>query len=320
MHTPSKTLIAVGCMAAAVAATSANAANVSLVAGDGFGATSFNTGTRWSDGTAPNPGNDYFVDNGLLLRTPPPVGNYTFGGDSLTLGPNGGSTDGAVFMPGGNFGFKTEGGGGIITINNLILNGGTIRHIQGTSDVFTLAGNVNVLANSLIWAKQGPINITAAISGSGTVTNPTSDGPGRTLTFSSSANTFTGSLVNNGRFHLAENALFNFAIGASGISNSISGTGAETALNGVFLFDLSGASTEAGSSWSLVTASNRSFGETFSVSGFTNNGGGVWSSGIYQFTQSSGTLEVIPEPSTYALLFGALVLLGALTRRRLQRG
>ncbi|HOQ04309.1 MAG TPA: DUF5010 C-terminal domain-containing protein [Anaerohalosphaeraceae bacterium] len=281
-------------------------ATITLVAGDAIGQSSFNSGLNWSNGQPPSAGNDYVVSI-AQLRTPPDGGSYVFGGNSLTI------NTGGILM------YKGTGSTGSITVNNLIGNGGTIiDHRNGTADVCNLYGNIHIAADSMMYAKQGPVNVYAAISGSAKITNPGSDGDGRTLTFYSSANTFTGSIVNNGRFVLADNAVLNFVIGASGVCNSISGTGAQTVLNGDFAFNLSGAGTNAGDSWTIVSASNRTFGSTFTVIGFTNKGGGVWeksANGVtYQFDQSSGMLTVLPSEiyidnsiQTYGALSNATV-------------
>ncbi|MEJ5259474.1 MAG: glycosyl hydrolase [Anaerohalosphaeraceae bacterium] len=268
----------------------AYSATITLVAADALGQSSFNSGLNWSNGQPPSAGNDYVVSI-AQLRTPPDGGNYVFGGDSLTI------NTGGVLM------YKGTGSTGSITVNNLIGNGGTIiDHRNGAADVCNLYGNIHIAADSMMYAKQGPINVYATISGSARITNTGSDGDGRTLTFYSSANTFTGSIVNNGRFVLADDAVLRFVIGANGVNNSISGTGPQTVLNGDFIFDLNGAGTSVGDSWTIVSASNRTFGATFTVVGFTNKGGGVWekeANGVlYQFDQSTGKLTVIPSSTT----------------------
>jgi hypothetical protein len=292
--------------AAVLWAVPAFSATISLVAADAVGQSSFNSGLNWSNGQPPSAGNDYVVSI-AQLRTPPDGGNYVFGGDSLTV------NSGGILM------YKGTGTAGSITVNNLIGNGGSvIDHRSGASDVCNLYGTIQIAADSVMYAKQGPVNVYAAISGSAKITNPGSDGDGRTLTFYSSASTFTGSLVNHGRFVLADDAVMNFVIGANGVSNSISGTGPETILNGDFVFDLSGAGTAAGDTWTIVSASNRTFGSTFTVVGFTNKGGGVWEKNangvVYQFDQNSGTLTVAPSVlyidnsiQTYGSLSNAVV-------------
>lgn len=281
------------------AAATGNAAIVTLTASDTLGQSSFASGLHWSDAAAPSSGNSYKVGISLL-RTPADGNSYTFGGNSLSI-------DG----PSGDFGYKGTGNTGVIIIDSLILNGGLIRHINGAADVFTLAGNINVIADSQIYAKQGLINITANIEGSGKITNPGSDGAGRTLRFSASTNTYTGSLVNNGRFNLADNAIMNFVIGASGVNNSVSGTGAENVFDGDFNFNLTGASSTLGDSWTIVSTANKTFSPTFTVVGFTETAD-VWSNGVYQFSEATGILSVVPEPASLSVI----VLGSAMIRRR----
>ncbi|WP_411846267.1 hypothetical protein AAFN60_00940 [Roseibacillus persicicus] len=282
---------------------SLSGATINSTGSDGFGASSFNSGGIWG-GTAPTAGNDYVVGAGHRMRTPADGGSYTFAGDSLTISDASPSGD-LVGLS-----YKGTGTTGIITVNNLILDNGSINHISGAGDVMNLDGSITVASDSLMYAKQGSINILADISGSATITNPGADGAGRILSFSSTSSTFSGSLVNNGNFLLSDDAVFNFLIGASGINNSMSGSGS-TVVDGDFILDLGGASSSPGDSWDL--ASGASFGSTFTVSGFTDNGDDTWSSGLYSFDESTGLLTVVPEPS--AALLGGLGLLTLLRRR-----
>lgn len=290
-----------------------SAAVVAMSGSDGFNATSFNLGTSWTGGAAPTSGNDYITGNNTL-RTPPNANAHDFAGDSLTV-------NNTTAYPNGLFykGTGTSASTGTITINNLMLNGGIISHGQGDAQFFNLAGNITVGANSTIWAKQGPTNIYSAISGNSAITIPIPDGDlsARVLTFHSTTSTFTGNLINNGRFVLADNAVFNFSIGASGVNNSISGTGSQTNFNGIFIFDFSAASIGLGDSWTIATIGT--FGSTFSVAGFSDNLDNTWSKDIggglsYNFNEGTRQLSVIPEPS--ATLLGGLGPLALLRRRR----
>jgi Dockerin type I domain len=279
----------------AVAMAPLRAANVTMTASDSpIGNSSFDAAApndagyivRWDNMAFPSSGNDYFTGN-YVLRTPDNGANFSFAGDSLTVNNTNGFQNGGLW-------YKGSGSSGVITIDNLILDGGAITHQSGVGDVFQLDGNLNVASNSQIYAKQGPIDLSAVVSGSATITNPGSDGPGRTLIFSSPSNTFTGDIVNNGRFELGDGAVLNFVVAASGVNNSVSGTGAEAVFNGDFVLDLSSAGTTLGDSWSLVSAANASYGSTFTVPGFTQVAD-VWKSGIYQFSEATGVLSVAPK-------------------------
>jgi hypothetical protein len=276
-----------------VFSTQALAIEVTLTATDAFDGTSFNVAGGWSNTAAPSAGNDYFTGN-FGLRTPADGNSYTFAGDSLTVN-NTNFDPNAPAQPNGGLWWKGTGAAATITINNLILDGGYIVALNGPGDIFNLAGNLNVVSDSFIHARQGPINISAVVDGSGTITNPQSDGPGSTIVFQSPNNTYNGSIVNNGRFTLADNSVMNFSIGANGVNNSISGAGAENIFDGDFVFDLSSASSNLGDSWAVVTATNVAYGDTFNIDDFFEFSTGTWVSGAYQFSEATGMLSVAEE-------------------------
>ena len=302
------------------------AVTVNLTASDGFGDSSFDSSApqndsnvpNWGNGAFPTAGNDYVVDGSYRLRTPADGGVYTFAGDSLTI-QNSGAANSQFGLS-----FKGAGSSGSITINNLILGtGGQINAINGGNDVFNLYGNLNIAGDSSLYAKQGPINIYSDIGGSAQITIPASDVSGDELSFLSSANTFKGNIINNGRFTLGTGANLNFVIGSSGVNNNFSdGAGQQHAIfDGDFVFDLSGASTTFGDSWQVIdTASATYFGSTFGVQGFTDQGSGIWTGSAngaeYQFDTAGGTLSVVPEPASATLLVAGALGLMAVARRK----
>ncbi len=166
----------------------AAAANISLTNSDAFGNSSFNTAGFWNNGSAPSAGNDYFTGE-FRMRTPGNGNSYTFGGDSLTINSTGGLNGGLMY--------KGTGNTGILTINNLILDGGWIHHQNGSGDICRIAGNITVLSPSRIDTKQGPIFIDATLNGSGTITNASIDNHANNYTTTYSANNsgFTGRMV-----------------------------------------------------------------------------------------------------------------------------
>ncbi|MCA9236458.1 MAG: hypothetical protein KDA44_13375 [Planctomycetales bacterium] len=269
------------------------ATTVALTASDPYGQSGFNYSDRWSDGYFAHAGADYSTGP-YQMRTPQSANSFTFAGRSLTLDD---STDSTGLL------FKGEGAGGVVTIDDLQLDGGWITHAgtNGVADLFQLAGNVNVVSDSNIRANNGNINILADVHGDGALTiRPTSNinENNRYVRFKSAHNTFTGDIVNEARFELAAGANFKFEIGPAGVSNAITGAAARTTLiNGLFEFDFSGASANQGDSWALVTAANTSYGANFNIAGFDSTGG-VWSNGDYSFTQATGLLTLVTAWAT----------------------
>lgn len=173
--TPSATLLGL-----LFSAAYAMAATVTLTANDPLGYSSFDTPGSWSNGAAPSAGNAYIVSV-AILRTPPSGGNYTFGGDSLTI--NGGS----LIFKGNN--------GDVITIHNLTLASGYVGNGAGGGPTFTLAGNITLGAGGGTFdtglSNRGII-VTATISGGGGLT--IIDGGKVTL---SAANSYSGGTTIN---------------------------------------------------------------------------------------------------------------------------
>jgi hypothetical protein len=302
---------------------------VTMTANDPIATASFNTAGTWSDGLAPSAGNTYSTV-GWLLRTPIVYGNYTFAGSSLTVG--GGTAGGKQpFLTNGSlnnnsFICKTpiagDGTAPVITVNNLILDASYIRDGMGSADAWTLAGNIFVTGNGGGLANHCTLNIESAINGSGTlyIADNGSGDASRVTIIKSGLNTYNGSInllgSSNARCRLtfADDSLMNFTIKASGVNNSISGTGTAT-FNGDFYFNLTDASKTLGDSWVIASATSQTFSDTFAVLGFNDIGGNLWLKTIdathaYQFSEGTGKLTIVPEPATITLLgLGGLALL-----------
>ena len=252
-----------------------------LTAGDANGGTtSFNGNVgHWSDGFGPLAGMNYYVAADSL-RTPdntPADTVLTFPGNRL------------VIAPGGKINFKST-STHTISVNQLVLDGAILNQAGG-GNVITLASNgVTIRSASTYTGSNGPMTISAPISGSGALTSS-----GGTLSFAGT-NTWTGNLTANGPFALAATGTMKFVPTTNGTTNSISGTGNVT-LNGTFQIDLGGTTPTIGHSWPLVAnTGTKTYGATFSVAGFTSNGAAAgvrrWSSGNYQFDEATGTLSV----------------------------
>ena len=101
----------------------------------------------------------------MLLRTPPDGASYAFAGDSLTITGSGLATgvNNEALM------WKGTGTASTITVADLTIDGGQLRHGQGDADSFTLAGNLTIGANGANFATQGGMTISANLSGTTTI-------------------------------------------------------------------------------------------------------------------------------------------------------
>ena len=107
------------------------------------------------------------------------------------------------------------------------------------------------------------------------------------------ANTYTGNTtVNTGQLTLTETGSLTFKVIPSS-SNKLTGPGT-VVLNGGFVFDRSEVlAAPAAGSWTIVDATNVTYGATFSVSGFTKVGG-VWTAPGWTFAPATGMLTFAP--------------------------
>ncbi len=111
-------------------------------------------------------------------------------------------------------------------------------------------------------------------------------------------NSYTGNTtVNAGQLTLADNGSIRFHPGAGGVTNKITGTGA-VQFDGDFTIDTTGASTTIGDSWTLVDVGTlaEGYGATFTVTGWSEVGSGIWQSPaapFYRFTRGTGVLSVV---------------------------
>ena len=118
-----------------------NTITENLTSPDALNFSSLISTNNWTPTTGVAPTNslatNYNFITALTLRTPPGASNYTVYAQSLTINTN------------GSMGFK---GNGLITIPNLILNGGKIANSStgGNPDEGQLAGSVNLTANSTL--------------------------------------------------------------------------------------------------------------------------------------------------------------------------
>ena len=282
------------------ASTQAHAIAVSLTASDPGGTTSFDTAGNWSNAAAPSAGNTYSTGAFQLRSTL--AGAPTFAGDSLTIDA------------GGNFLLK---GPGAHTINNLILNGGSISHgdVGVAGQVGTVAGNINVLANSSLIS--GPnisstarnLTINSIISGAGNLTVIPAVGDVGLVVLNGNNGGYTGVInVNAGTLRVRNSN----ALGTTGAANTvlnILGTAA-TGGNGTNVqFENN---VTIGESFQLNTGAGDRRNSLISNSGTNTLTGPINISGgsIVNFTVSGGTFNINGNVTESGWTGGSLLLRG----------
>ena len=307
-----------------------SATNVTLTASDPAGRSAFNWfGGGWS-GNYQGWSDKYFAHSGAAystgsfdIRTPNGVPSWKFYGDSLTVNA------------GGRLLFNGYGTTGVVTVNNLILDGGTVRHDQFPQDLFQLAGNITLKSTSTIEAANGNIRVIAPIGGTGGLTLT-----GGYTTTLDAVNTYTGvTNVNSGTLVINAGGAaggirgpLNIASGATarlGVADAL-GTGAGTSVsqvnvNGGTLDNASGSNSGGATNFVLTGGTmTSSGGGAFNV----NAGAGRSISSLASATSSSinaniairGANSVLPINVSDGVAANDLVIRGAITNSPAEPG
>ncbi len=212
-------------------APASSAKVVMLTASDALGTSSFNYSSNWSDTHFAQPGTTYSTGN-YTLRTPLDSNNpgnatpsFNFVGDSLTVNNTNGINGGLLF--------KGVGTNSVLTFKNLILDGGYVRHANGSGDLFQIAGKVTLSQSPTIDAAQGNIKILANIGGSGSLTKAGA----YTLTLTGSGAYGGNTTISGGTLQLAPvnpvaKYTFDNVSGSTVVNSGTGGTGMNGTLAG----------------------------------------------------------------------------------------
>lgn len=254
------------------------------------------------------------------------LGNNAVPNNNVPISYNAWATDLAGTIR-GRFSESTWNGATNLTGDSQLMT----RASAGVKLIFSSTGTIDLNDKTLSLYSSSTaagIDLNGVISGTGNLetgegfgTLGSSDNANGTTTLNAN-NTYTGdTLVNNGTLVLSSTGGLKFDIGLDGVNNQITGSGKVT-LDGLFTFDLTGASTTLNDSWNIVNVATliESYGSNFDIFGFTPDGGGdLWNGesggAFYQFSETSGVLTVVPEPNV-AALFAGLGTLALLRRRR----
>ncbi len=158
------------------------------------------------------------------------------------------------------------GGSGTSTLQ---LNGGTLRANASSGTFLNNLTNVTVESGGATIDVQTFDVTVQALSAGAAVGNVVKSGAG-TLRLAG-ANTYVGNTtVNAGTLVLNAGASMTFAPKANNVCNQLTGSGTAT-LDGSFAFDLTEAVAEDNNSWTIVNTTTKSFGASFSVTGFDDS-------------------------------------------------
>ncbi|MDR2463865.1 MAG: PEP-CTERM sorting domain-containing protein [Verrucomicrobiales bacterium] len=245
--------------------------------------------------------------------------------------------NGGVLMVGnGNiYGDLTGGGVNVLDNGKFIFNGGTLRASANMSLKHDNTGDSKVTGSMtngrfIISGSGAKIDTNGfTVNVSGTLEHDAALGVrdgglykvgSGTLTLNN-LNTFTGDInVHEGILDVAAAGGLTFSFADGAVTNKLYGDGLAL-LNGTFVIDYSLVSDAIGT-WQIVDlpAGYYNYGATFKVEDYLGNtwvnNGDLWEYDGYSFSELTGVVSLIPEPSVVALLVTGAALLVALRRRK----
>lgn len=211
-------------------------------------------------------------------------------------------------------------GTGTATLN---INGGVLRAKANEGDFLAgfAAGDVTIDEGGATMDTQAfSVGIGAALDGDGGLTKV---GTG-TLALSGSSSYVGDTDVSEGTLLLTDTSELLFVIEDGNESNQILGTGILD-LDGVLRLDITGLTASSGT-WNLVAVGplTETYGDSFGLAfvggpSFVADGFGNYTSGNWTYSEGTGNLTLVPEPSTYVLLFLGVVGLFLVRRPRGRR-
>lgn len=206
-----------------------------------------------------------------------------------------------------NFGTFVASGATLTFFNNNLAisstNSENITLAGGATLTSTTSSNANTL-NGTVTLSGGTVTVSVGTNGVGMVLGGNVTGAGGinkadagTLVLRGT-NTYAGNTtISAGTVTLADGARLTFTIGGNDTNNRVIGPGILNLTNTCsFAFNLAGASTATGDSWTIVSTNvAASYGANFFVNGFSGSGGN-WTNttngATYVFAQSTGVLTV----------------------------
>jgi hypothetical protein len=263
-----------------------------------------------SPALAPTSGNDYITIVGLTGSTPSTIGAFsntasvrdnngtTFGGHSITL------VSGVELL--------LKQAGGQTSSANIIMSGGSIRHATGNGATATIAGTMQIAAESWIGEGSGStssgaiLTISSTLTGSSTLHLGAAAQDGK-IAFTGNLAGFSGTIdIGNSSFSPTRNLTVSF--NNADLSGATLKMGFYTSVD---ILELSGSVSMSALDFNGTTLSDG----TYSVADLNARlGNGSQFTGL-----GSLTIGAIPEPSTYAALVGLAGLTAAGMGRRRRR-